>query len=194
MLEKEEDKSPEDFDLLAEFNSGSEEAFTRIVQKHSGALINFLYRYTQDQGASEDIAQEAFLRLYTAAPGLKPGAKLSTILYKIAYNLAVDQARKDISRAARAPTQSLDCAGAEGPLEPHAAPGTGPEAIYEKAGRDAEIADSLAELPANQQLVLILKAYEGRSYAEIAEITGLSLPAVDSLIFRARQSLSKKLK
>lgn len=186
-----DEKGPEDFDLLAEFNAGSEEAFTRIVQKHSGRLINFLFRYTQDQGASEDIAQEAFLRLYKAAPGLKPGAKLSTILYRIAYNLAVDQARKNSSRSARTPVQSLEVSEGEALSD---GADTTPDAVLEKAGRDAEIAASLAELPASQQLVLILKAYEGRSYAEISEITGLSLSAVDSLVFRARQTLSKKLK
>ncbi len=192
MRDENAENNPEDFDLLAEFNAGSEDAFTRIVEKHSGPLINFLYRYTRNQSASEDIAQEAFLRVYKAAPGLKPDAKLSTILYKIAYNLAVDQARKDKSRAARVPTENLDAA--EGAGEPSAGPETAPEAIMEKSRRDAEIAAGLAELPANQQLVLILKAYEGRSYAEIAEITGLSVSAVDSLLFRARQTLAKKLK
>ena len=67
-----EDKSTgqdDDFELLAMFNQGSVEAFSRIVEKHSGPLINFLHRYTLERTASEDLAQEAFLRLYKAAPG-----------------------------------------------------------------------------------------------------------------------------
>jgi len=184
---------PEDFDLLAGFNGGSEDAFTRIVEKHSGALINFLHRYTREQTLSEDIAQEAFLRLYKAAPNLKPGAKLSTILYKIAYNLAVDHARRAKSRAARAPTHSLDAAAASGGPGPAEAPGTGPDAVYETAQRNREIAAGLAGLPATQQLALILKVYEGRSYAEIAEIMDLSVSSVESLLFRARQNLAKTL-
>jgi len=194
MREEKADNIPEDFDLLKEFNSGSEEAFTRIVEKHSGPLINFLYRYTQNQNVSEDIAQEAFLRLYKAAPDLKPGAKLSTILYKIAYHLAVDQARKSKSRSVMAPTQSLDSTETEIRRDPAAGPETTPEAIYEKSLRDEEIAARLAELPATQQLSIILKVYENRSYIEIAEIMGLSVSSVESLLFRARQNLSKRIK
>lgn len=184
----------EDFSLVAEFNTGSDAAFTRIVEKHSGSLINFLYRYTRNQSVSEDIAQEAFLRLYKAAPNLKPGAKLSTIVYKIAYNLTVDHARRNISRSAKAPTQSLDAFSPTGAREPAAAPNTTPDAIYEANQRTKEIAARLAELPDTQQLALILKVYEDRSYAEIAEIMGLSVSSVESLLFRARQSLSKKFK
>ena len=182
----------EDFSLLAQFNEGSDEAFTRIVEKHSARLINFLHRYTQNQNTSEDIAQEAFLRLYKAAPNLKPGAKLSTIIYKIAYNLAVDQARRNKSRAAIAPMHSLDAPA--GGNDPAAGPGINPDAIYEASQQSKEISSSLAELPDTQQLAIILKVYEDRSYAEIAEIMGLSVSSVESLLFRARQSLSKKLK
>ncbi|MCM2267839.1 MAG: sigma-70 family RNA polymerase sigma factor [Elusimicrobiales bacterium] len=184
---------PEDFNLLEQFNSGEEDAFTRIVEKHSGPLINFLYRYTQNQSVSEDIAQEAFLRLYKAASGLKPGAKLSTILYKMAYNLAVDQARKNKSRSAMAPTQSLDSLGFEASTKHIAVQEMSPDSVYIKALRDEEIAAGLAELPDAQHAAIVLKAYENRSYAEIAEMMGLSISAVDSLIFRARQSLAKKL-
>lgn len=194
MRENDANERQEDFDLLARFNEGSEESFTRIVEKHSGPLINFLHRYTQNQGVSEDIAQEAFLRLYKAAPGLKPGAKLSTLIYKIAYNLAVDHARRNKSRAAKAPTHSLDAVTASGGPDPAAAPNAGPDAIFETKQLNGEIAARLAELPDTQQLALILKVYEDRSYAEIAEIMGLSISSVESLLFRARQSLSKKLK
>lgn len=186
----EDQAKTEDFDLLAQFNAGSEAAFTRIVEKHAGRLINFLYRYTLDRAESEDIAQEAFLRLYKAAPDLEPGAKLSTILYKIAYHLAVDLARRRKSRAGRAPTLSLDAPG----HEPAAGRGETPEALYQAAQASAAIAESLASLPDTQRLAITLRAYEGHSYAEIAEILGLSVPSVESLLFRARQSLSKKLK
>ena len=193
MKEENDTERREDFDLLARFNEGSDEAFTSIVEKHSGPLINFLHRYTRDQSTSEDIAQEAFLRLYKAAGELKPGAKLSTILYKIAYHLAVDHARRSKSRAAKAPVRSLD-SGLPGSREPAAGPGAEPDAICEANRQNGEIAAALAELPETQQLAIILKVYEGRSYAEIAGIMDLSFSAVESLLFRARQSLSKKIK
>lgn len=191
MGEDKDKAPPEDFDLLARFNAGSEEAFTRIVEKHSGPLIAFLYRYTREQGASEDLAQEAFLRLYKAAPDLKPGAKLSTILYKFAYNLAVDRARREKSRASVRAGSLEEAAGAGREPEDR---GAAPDEIYAAARRSEEIAACLAALPDTQQLALILKVYEDRSYAEIAEIMGVSVASVESLLFRARQALSKKLK
>lgn len=181
-----------DFDLLAEFNAGSEEAFSRIVERHAGPLINFLHRYTLNRAESEDIAQEAFLKLYKAAPGLRPEARLSTILYKIAYHLAVDRARRLKSRAERAPTGSLDAAQPAGePAEPAAET---PDAIYEAAQASGRLAAGLARLPETQRLALLLRAYEGRSYAEIAEILDLSVASVESLLFRARQSLARLIK
>ncbi|MDD5210179.1 MAG: sigma-70 family RNA polymerase sigma factor [Elusimicrobiales bacterium] len=194
MPEERSREPQEDFDLLAQFKAGSEDAFTRLVEKHSGTLINFLHRYTRNQSTSEDIAQEAFLRLYRAAADLEPGsAKLSTILYKIAYNLAVDYARKSKSRSDKAPTSSLDSPSA-GHGEPAAGRAATPDAIYEANLRNEEIAAALAELPDAQRLAIILRVYEDRSYAEIAEIMDLSAASVESLLFRARQGLSKKLK
>jgi RNA polymerase sigma-70 factor (ECF subfamily) len=188
--------SPEDFDLLERFNSGDDTAFTRIVEKHSGSLINFLFRYTWNKNTSEDIAQETFLRLYQAAPDLKPGAKLSTILYKIACNLAIDYARKNKSRAARASVQSPDPGREDGlpQNDPPADPADAPDALYEVNRQKKEIAAGLAELPETQRLAIILKVYEDRAYAEIAEIMELSVSSVESLLFRARRNLAKRLK
>lgn len=182
---------PDDFRLLEEFNSGSEEAFARIVERYAGGLINFLFRYTRDRGASEDLAQEAFLRLYKAAPDLEPRARLSTILFKFAYHLAVDRARRASARSGIA-ASSLDAA-AEGGAEP-AAPGGGPDAALEQAQRDAQVEGALAALPDSQRLAIVLRVYEDRSYADIAEILGLTVPSVESLLFRARRSLAEKLK
>ena len=182
---------PEDFRLLEEFNAGSEEAFARLVERYAGPLINFLWRYTHDRQTSEDLAQEAFLRLYKAAADLEPRARLSTILFKFAYNLAVDRARRAAARSGIA-AESLDAAAEKG--RGPAAPGASPDALYEKAQRGREVAAALAALPDPQRLALILKVYEDRSYAEIAEILGTSVPAVESLLFRARRSLSASLK
>lgn len=187
------EKAPDNdgFRLLEEFNAGSEEAFTRIVERYSGGLINFLFRYTRDRGASEDLAQEAFLRLYKAAPDLKPRARLSTILFKFAYHLAVDRARRAAARSAVA-ASSLDAA-AEAGFEPPA-PAAEPDAQLERARRAAAVSAALAGLPDSQRLAIILKVYEDRSYAEIAEILGVSVPSVESLLFRARQNLRSMLR
>ncbi len=191
MSEKQKPELPEGFSLLAEFNAGSGEAFSRIVDEHSARLINFLFRYTRDHAAAEDLAQEAFLRLYRSASDLKPGARLSTILYRIAYNLAVDLSRR---KKARGGELSLDAAAAAAAgAEPAAPAGSGPEALYERARAGEKIEEAFLSLPAAQRLALTLKVYEDRSYDEIAAVMETSVSAVESLLFRARQSLAKKL-
>lgn len=190
MPERERPELPEDFSLLAEFNSGSGEAFARIVEKHSARLINFLFRYTRDRAAAEDLAQETFLRLYRSAPGLKPNASLSTVLYRIAYNLAVDLSRRKKARGQVPSLDALEPAGAE----PAAPAGSGPEAMYESARTREKIEKAFLSLPDAQRLALTLKVYEDRSYAEIAAVMETSVPAVESLLFRARQSMAKELK
>ncbi|MDQ7773155.1 MAG: sigma-70 family RNA polymerase sigma factor [Elusimicrobiales bacterium] len=189
MSEERKPALPEDFDLLAAFNEGDESAFARIVEKHSGRLINFLYRYTRDRGAAEDLAQEAFLRLYRAAPALEPRASLSTVLFRFAYNLAVDSGRRAAARASIAAV-SLDAAAERG-LEP--AGGASPEEELEKSQSEERTAAALAALPGPQRTALLLRVYEDRSYAEIAEIMDTTVPSVESLLFRARRTLAEKL-
>ncbi|KAF0126877.1 MAG: RNA polymerase sigma-70 factor ECF subfamily [Elusimicrobia bacterium] len=191
MSEERKPDLPEDFDLIAAFNGGDESAFARIVEKYAGRLINFLYRYTRDRGTAEDLAQETFLRLYRASPALEPRAALSTIIFRFAYNLAVDSGRRAASRYARAPVSSLDAASERG-LDP--AGDASPEQLMEKAQGEEAAAAALGALPDSQRTAILLRVYEDRSYAEIAEIMNLTVPSVESLLFRARQTLAKKLK
>lgn len=184
-----------DSSLMIAFKNGDENAFTELLRKYEKPLVNFIYRYTFDLAASEDIAQEAFLRVYRAAPRYEPRARFSTWLYGIAAHLCLDYKkarRRDLTEGARrigAPSRpgEEDVSEFPDPCSP------APDVSAEKAAVSEKIKACLLSLPENQRLAVILKEYEGRSYQEIAEILKTSVPSVESLIFRARQTLKKLL-
>lgn len=188
-----------EFELLKRFADGEEDAFAAVLTRWEKPLINFVYRMIPERTEAEDIAQEVFLKVVSAAAGLSRQAKFSTYLYRVAYNLAIDRLRRRNVRAARAAFVSLDekTENADGENFNRQAPDPADlpaDLLRERLETKRSVEAALAELPGNQRAAMILKVYEDRPYAEIAEILGVSIPSVESLLFRARQNLKKSLK
>lgn len=188
-----------EFELLKRFADGDEDAFAAVLTRWEKPLINFIYRIIPERTEAEDIAQEVFLKVAGAAAGLSRQAKFSTYLYRVAYNLTIDRLRRRNVRVKNASFVSLDDAAESDSGEklnrqvpdPADLPA---DLLRERLETRRSVEAALAELPENQRAAIILKVYEDRHYAEIAEILGVSVPSVESLLFRARQNLSKKLK
>lgn len=189
----------DDFELLKRFADGDEDAFAAVLARWEKPLFNFIFRIIPERTEAEDIAQEVFLKVAAAAAGLSQQAKFSTYLYRVAYNLAIDRIRRRNVRASGASVVSLDDAGAkeDGESLARQVPDQADlpaDLLRERLETRSSIATALRGLPGNQRAAIILKVYENRSYAEIAEILGVSVPSVESLIFRARQNLKQSLK
>jgi len=73
--------------LLEAVGRGEREAFESLIRQYQGRVVNFIARYLGDRYAAEDLAQEAFLRVYRAAPRFEPKTRVSTWIFRIAYNL-----------------------------------------------------------------------------------------------------------
>ena len=175
-----------DSELMVNAKNGDIHAFELLVNKYKKPLLNFIYRFLKDRQLAEDIAQETFFRVYRARETFRPGSKFSTWLYTIATNLSLDTKKKE-KRDASGHVLSLQDAGSE--LGRSDAP------VYadtEKSRLEENITAALQNLPETQRIALLLKVYEDKSYTEIAEILGITKPAVESLIFRARQNLKLK--
>ena len=188
-----------EFELLKRFADGDEDAFAAVLARWEKPLINFIYRLIPERTEAEDVAQEVFLKVAGAAAGLSRQAKFSTYLYRIAYNLAIDRLRRRKVRAAGASFVSLDesAENADGENFNRQVPDPADlpaDLLRERLETKRSVETALAELPENQRTAIMLKVYEDRSYTEIAEILGVSIPSVESLLFRARQNLFKKLK
>jgi RNA polymerase sigma-70 factor (ECF subfamily) len=167
-----------DIELMLAFKRGDKSCFEKILDKYEKPLINFIARFIGDRFEAEDLAQEVFLRIYHAAKNYKPKAKFSTWLYRIATNICIDYQRKKKMRIANEISNS---------------PNESVNELIEKKRINETIKSSLLSLPPRQRIALTLKVYQNKSYHEIAKILCCSIPAVESLLFRARQSLKQTL-
>lgn len=194
-------KDPEnEFDLLERFAAdGDEAAFAAVLARWEKPLFAFIFRLIPERTEAEDIEQEVFLKIAAAAGGLERRAKFSTYLYRVAYNLSVDRLRRRAVRGNAAAPESLDELRETGDGEAARRQVPDPsdlpaDLLREREETGLSVRAALAALPEHQRAALVLKVYEDRSYAEIAEILGVSVPSVESLLFRARQSLRAALK
>lgn len=185
----------DDIRLMLALKAGDREAFNTLMDKYSKQVINFIRRFTGSREDAEDIAQEVFIKVYNAAAYYVPSAKFTTWLYRIASNASLDYLRK---RKRTAGTASLDEQPERegGPVEQQFADDKlkSPEKEMLEKEESESISRALLSLPENQRAAVILKVYEDRTYSEIAAIMGISIPSVESLLFRARQSLKERLK
>lgn len=188
-----------EFDLLKRFaEDGDEEAFAGVLRRWEKPLFGFIFRLIPERTEAEDIEQEVFLKLAGAAGGLTRQAKFSTYLYRVAYNLCIDHLRRRAVRGGAGSPESLDelRETGDGEMAQRQVPDPSDlpaDLLRERSEARRAVNAALAELPANQRAALVLRIYEDRSYAEIAEVLGVSVSSVESLLFRARQSLQQRL-
>lgn len=177
--------------LMKRIADGELWAFRRLVERHQKGLLNFIYRFTGDRLLAEDITQEVFLRVHKSAPYYKPKAKFSTWLFKIATNLCLNELRRknlhvvsltDPDHSERSPL-----------LPDHLLEKSNPSSILESRELSMAILDAIGALPEKQRVAFLLHRYEDKSYKQISEIMGSTVPAVESLLFRAKQNLRKRL-
>ena len=171
-----------DAEVVRSVAEGNEKAFEQLVEKYEHSVLNTIYRYIGYRVEAEDIAQEVFLKVWRHASDFKGRSRFSTWLYRIVVNQCLGYRKKHKEKP-----ETLDET-----IDKDRASIT-PEAEIERR-KEAEIVRmAIDELPRRQRIALILSRFEGKSYKEIAQIMGVSLSTVESLIFRARGSLKKKL-
>jgi RNA polymerase sigma-70 factor, ECF subfamily len=174
-----------DLELVRLVTAGDEQAFEELVTRHQHAVFNTIHRYVGDRAAADDIAQEVFVLVWHKAGSFKGRSTFSTWLYRVVVNQCLQYRRR---RRSRPVTISLDSIDGDRPPESlHV------EIDHVQAERVAAVRHALAELPDRQRIALILEHFEGRTYREIAEMMEISVSSVESLIFRAKESLRNKL-
>lgn len=167
--------------LLAAASAGDERAFARLVERHYDIIYRVVWRVTSGHADTEDMVQEAFLKLWNNPAQVRQGAALRGWLMRVATNLAIDRAR-------RKQGSNLDD-------QPEIA-ASGPDALGQVlADRSAnDINTALARLPERQRLALSLVYFENMSNIEAAEAMEISVEAIESLLARGRRGLKVELK
>ena len=139
------------------------------------------YRFTGDAAEAEDLAQDAFLKIFDAAPRYRSTATFRTYFYRVLTRLCIDHRRKKRPGLAD-----------PFPHMPDTAPS--PSAQADQAERDALIQAALNSLPADYRMAVVLRYFEGLSGAEMAEAMGRSVKAVERLLARAKSALEPQLR
>ena len=171
-----------DEDLLAAYARGEAEAARALTQRFGPLVFGHAARMLGgDRAEAEDVAQEALLRLWRAAPGWEPGkAKVSTWLYRVTANLCIDRLRR---------ARSTPLEAAPEPEDP--APGA-VAGLQQKARADA-LQAALDDLPERQKQAVILRHIEGLGNEEIAVVMDIGARAVESLTARGKRRLTELL-
>lgn len=190
----------DDADLMARVRAGDREAFARLVDRHKDPLVGYLARLTGSPDRAQDLAQEAFLRLYRAAAGYRERGQLAAFLYRIATNLVRSEARRERRWRRLAPrlTSGRETEGA--PAESAAtigvpgdpAPPGGPHRLVRRELQH-RLARALAALPLELRAPLVLYEIEEWSQREVARALGCREGTVKSRLFRARRRLREEL-
>ena len=179
----------EDFSLLDDesimrlIQQGDHGAFSEIVHRHAKRFYSISYRILFNKHDAEDIVQEAFLRLWEKSNLWNPHrkAKFTTWFYKVVVNLCLDHNRKKVAMHL---TEEIKSTGKT----------KGGEEILNEKQRQEILNRCLQELPDQQRLALNLCFYEGLSNQEAADIIGVKIKALQSLIMRAKTTLKEKVK
>ncbi len=170
--------------LLARYAAGDPAAARVLTLRLVPRALGYAARLLGDGAEAEDVAQEAMLRLWRAAPGWRAGeAQVSTWLYRVVTNLCTDRMRA----RARRPAAALDDA-------PEVSDGArGAEAGMIEADRMAALQAALGALPDRQRQAVVLRHIEGLGNPEIAAVMDIGVEAVESLTARGKRALAAHL-
>ena len=170
-----------DTDLVARAGQGDRAAAQALMARHLPKMLTVARRMLNSQAEAEDAVQDAFLKVWTHAARWQPGKALfETWLYRVVMNKCYDRLRKR-------PTANLD----EGADVADAAPGA--DAVMENAALGREIEAALAVLPERQRAAIVLCHHQECGNIEAAEILGISVEALESLLARGRRTLRARL-
>jgi RNA polymerase sigma-70 factor, ECF subfamily len=176
--------SPEpEIEWMVRIGEGDMEALRLLVETHQARVIGTISKMLGADSESEDLAQQVFIRIWKSAPRYKPTAKFTTWLFRITRNLVFNELRRkrhfaDQTEEIPEPTERAD---------------KEPDQVLLGEELQGAIQDAINLLPESQRMAIILRRYEEMPYEEIAKVLGTTVPAVKSILFRARAELKERL-
>lgn len=175
--------------LMMRVKVGDVAAFEELIEIHQHAVVGTVAKMLGSPNDAEDIAQQVFIRIWKSAKRYQPNAKFTTWMFTITRNLVFNEMR----RRQRKPSVSINEREDDFHIGTPDDPSKSPDAAALQHELEKAIDQAIQELPEKQRMAVILRRYEELPYEEIGRILKLSLPAVKSLLFRARAQLKENL-
>jgi RNA polymerase sigma-70 factor (ECF subfamily) len=174
-------------ELITRARRGDDEAFRLIFDRYGRPIISFIYDMVGNRDLAEELAQETFVRAYKNLKGLRDDSKLSTWLFGIAKNVARESLRyrfRETDKVGIEDDRVIELS--DGKLPPD-------RQLLDKE-LNGIIRNALGALDEDKRLVFTLKIFQQRSYEEIAEITGSSIPKLKTDLHRARAEMRRRIR
>jgi RNA polymerase sigma-70 factor, ECF subfamily len=181
-----------DEDLMGRVAEGDERAFTELVRRFQGRVINLVSRVLNDREVSDDLAQEVFVRVYVHRRNYRRGSKFSTWLFTIAANLAKNEIRRRVRRRNWFSLDALQEMVSDSAMQ-LADPKEGQDVALQRDQLKQAVARAIAAVPEKYRIALVLRDLEGFPYEEIGEMLKIPGGTVRSRINRARGILKRKM-
>ena len=175
-------QADDDNALVVRVLQGDVQAYRRIVERHQGRIFCLGLRFLRSEQDAEDFAQDVFLRAYEKLPLFQGKVPFVAWLYRLAFNLAVNQyhvRRRELARVEIA-------------AEP-ADPAAGPEAGLLRGETIERVRSALRKIPEVYKIVVKMHFFDGLSYPEISRILRIPVNTIKSHIFRAKAMLRRRL-
>lgn len=177
-----DDPPASDDALMAEVARGDMDAFRMLNRRYLARVVALGSRTLGDAVEAEDVAQEAFLRLWRTAPSWRPNeAKVGTWLHRVALNLCFDKLSRRREEHPGDPPDAVD-------------PAPGPSSMVQERETADHVRAALDTLPDAQRRAITLCHYQGMRNIEAAEVMGVSIEALESLLARGRRKLREELR
>ena len=180
-----------DSEVVAAFLDGDQRAFVELVRRYDNRLLNFVYRTIGDRERAQDLVQETFVRVYRHLERFDQSKKFSTWAYTIASNLAKNELRnrsrsplvlfQTIKKNWDADHRQLEWEDTQ----------YKPDDLFRKRHLKEKVGEAVTQLPEHHRIVFVLRELEGKTYEEIADITGCNLGTVKSRLNRARNNFAQ---
>ena len=167
-------------------------AFQYLVNRYQKQVIKTACYFVGNMEDAEDLSQEIFLEVIDSMNGFKKSASLSTWIYRITINKSLNMVKKQKRRGIMVRIESLFRNHDEHPGGREQEPSTS-STDYEHKEKRALLHAAISRLPENQRIAFVLCKFEDQPYRQIADIMGIGLPAVESLMHRAKLNLQKHL-
>ena len=180
-------------EFIKNLRSGNQAAFSLLIDDYQQKVFHTCISFVPNKEDAEDIAQEVFLEVYKSIGKFKGNSKLSTWIYKICTNKCLEFIRKKNAKKRLVFMQRI--LGNEIPLDKtnFFTEFNHPGILLEHKEQSETIYLAINTLPESQKIVFTLAKLDGKTYQEIVEITGKSMSSVESIMFRAKKNLQKKL-
>ncbi|WP_421782328.1 RNA polymerase sigma factor [Kiloniella litopenaei] len=176
----------EDAKLMARVAQGDANACRLLVQRHLNPLVGLAMRMTGNKSEAEDIAQEAFVRLWKQSHQWQPKAKISTWLYRVTHNLAIDTIRRK-KRQKLSESDQLEISKSITATQKNQ------DQTLHQQDITRQVETAMSHLPERQRTAITLVHHRDMTNKEAATVMDISVDALESLLARGRRGLKEIL-